>query len=526
MRIGICERGAFIAESDSDPVFHWIPTPRAALADNAGMASLVHHAKVGRNDPCPCGSNKKYKRCCFSSQHSVEDSGWQRQRVASDSLTDDMMAFARKRFGDEIFEAWMDFNQSDVPPPMGDDFSERQVFFPYFLFDWNPSQPTTPRGKRPKPGIVAQEYMLVKSRKLSSLEELILTLSIAQPVSFYEVLHCDPGHGMSLRDILIGGVVEVEEHKGSQHVQTGDILYGQLCPLPDVITLSRMAPFAIPPGKKAAAVALRAQLRRKIAKQQRELAAQDLIRYREMIRTVYLDIRDSLRRPPKLQNTDGDPFVFHMLTFEIGSPQVAFDALASLAWGESKEDLLEGAEMAADGALLNISFDWRKKGNAMHKTWDNTILGHMKIAGRTLTVEVNSAQRAGRIHAEIDRRLGILARHQGTVSQTPEQLLATKKQSKQFLPSLAKPDRDDSNIESETLETVRASMRQEMEDWVDLKLPVLGGRTPRQAVQEPDGREIVEGILLEWERSAAQPSVAKFINPDVSIIRRLLHLQG
>lgn len=22
------------------------------------------HAKVGRNDPCPCGSGKKYKRCC------------------------------------------------------------------------------------------------------------------------------------------------------------------------------------------------------------------------------------------------------------------------------------------------------------------------------------------------------------------------------------------------------------------------------------------------------------------------------
>jgi uncharacterized protein len=21
-------------------------------------------AKVGRNDPCPCGSGKKYKRCC------------------------------------------------------------------------------------------------------------------------------------------------------------------------------------------------------------------------------------------------------------------------------------------------------------------------------------------------------------------------------------------------------------------------------------------------------------------------------
>ena len=23
------------------------------------------HAKVGRNDPCPCGSGKKYKKCCI-----------------------------------------------------------------------------------------------------------------------------------------------------------------------------------------------------------------------------------------------------------------------------------------------------------------------------------------------------------------------------------------------------------------------------------------------------------------------------
>jgi peptide deformylase len=24
----------------------------------------LHSAKIGRNDPCPCGSNKKYKKCC------------------------------------------------------------------------------------------------------------------------------------------------------------------------------------------------------------------------------------------------------------------------------------------------------------------------------------------------------------------------------------------------------------------------------------------------------------------------------
>ncbi|HDP1356122.1 TPA: SEC-C domain-containing protein, partial [Klebsiella pneumoniae] len=25
-----------------------------------------NEAKVGRNDPCPCGSGKKYKQCCLA----------------------------------------------------------------------------------------------------------------------------------------------------------------------------------------------------------------------------------------------------------------------------------------------------------------------------------------------------------------------------------------------------------------------------------------------------------------------------
>jgi hypothetical protein len=28
----------------------------------------VHMAKIGRNDPCPCGSGKKFKKCCYLKQ--------------------------------------------------------------------------------------------------------------------------------------------------------------------------------------------------------------------------------------------------------------------------------------------------------------------------------------------------------------------------------------------------------------------------------------------------------------------------
>ena len=28
------------------------------------MNTIVKEKKIGRNDPCPCGSGKKYKKCC------------------------------------------------------------------------------------------------------------------------------------------------------------------------------------------------------------------------------------------------------------------------------------------------------------------------------------------------------------------------------------------------------------------------------------------------------------------------------
>ncbi|MBQ6388881.1 MAG: SEC-C domain-containing protein [Mogibacterium sp.] len=37
---------------------------RNEAADAAGSKTVVKRVKIGRNDPCPCGSGKKYKNCC------------------------------------------------------------------------------------------------------------------------------------------------------------------------------------------------------------------------------------------------------------------------------------------------------------------------------------------------------------------------------------------------------------------------------------------------------------------------------
>jgi preprotein translocase subunit SecA len=44
------------------------PARQMKLNYNRGADSSAHTArhgrKIGRNDPCPCGSGKKYKKCC------------------------------------------------------------------------------------------------------------------------------------------------------------------------------------------------------------------------------------------------------------------------------------------------------------------------------------------------------------------------------------------------------------------------------------------------------------------------------
>jgi uncharacterized protein len=64
------ELDAIIATAP-DNIARWVVTLNAWRLANSqpmqGIASRMSSApakKVGRNDPCPCGSGKKYKKCC------------------------------------------------------------------------------------------------------------------------------------------------------------------------------------------------------------------------------------------------------------------------------------------------------------------------------------------------------------------------------------------------------------------------------------------------------------------------------
>jgi hypothetical protein len=475
--------------------------------------------KTGRNDPCPCGSAKKYKHCCLAAQPLSEQSIWQRQHDVSERLTGDLLRFAERYFGDDLFDAWCDFNLEDSPPPVDRVRDEGNIFMPYFLYLWDPERIS--RWRRPgEEGLVASSFRLAQKGQLTEMESHLLTQAATQPLSFYEIVQCTSGERMTLRDILIGGETVVIEHTATLSVDEGDIVYGQLWKVAGLDVLGCSAPFRIPSRKLADVLVLRKKLRKKIAKSRREVGAADLVRYEDDVREAYLNIRDYLHTPPRFANTDGDPLVFHTLIFQIGSPGVAFEALAPLAWGYSKKDLLSNAELDDDEAIRAVEFDWIKKGNRKIEAWDNTILGHIKISGQTLTADVNSKERAERLHKEIEKRLGILAIHQSTTAQTPEEMLKNA-------PAQGASGNDQTEEilrDPEARKQWQEMLQRHVEGWIHTKLPVLGGKTPLQAVLDPDGREIVEALLREWERGGDRRAFPGNIRPDIGAVRRLLGL--
>ncbi len=61
------------SSTQSAPVIGDAPKAPEGLSTNIGGKQIPKvapkSAKVGRNDPCPCGSGKKYKDCCYWRDH-------------------------------------------------------------------------------------------------------------------------------------------------------------------------------------------------------------------------------------------------------------------------------------------------------------------------------------------------------------------------------------------------------------------------------------------------------------------------
>ncbi len=473
--------------------------------------------KPGRNDPCPCGSGKKYKQCCLAAAdaraHSPEQLAWRRVRSELDGLPGRMLRFVDEHYGPEaVDEAWHEFNLWDDQELAFDpDTPHIPVFMPWMLHRWSPDPDETEVANAALHRISpTRAYLERHAGKLSAVVREYLASCLAQPFSFFEVLRCEQGQGFTLGDLLTGQSHEVLERGASQSVQVHDVLFGQLVTAQGLTLLEATSPIALPPDDKLAIIELRKGMQEAAiaAGAQGQLGGElwDI-----ELRSLYLELTAQHLSPslPLLRNADGEDIEFHKLVFQIDAAGQVFELLGQADFRAcGMRPLPESAEHTADGQLRQAQVDWLKTDNPDAEE-PCTLLGTLRIQDNRLTAEVNSRERADALKALLGGKLGAHARFRLDEVQTPEQAMAAQDRTTAVEPI----PQDEPELQAMLSEYLERHYR----TWMDTALPALNGRTPREAVADPDGREQVRALLQRIERDGQrnQPAV------DPSIMRML-----
>lgn len=478
--------------------------------------------KVGRNDPCPCGSGKKYKKCCLKKDvEPVASLIWQKMRRTEGELIPVLLKHAEKYYGPEAFTcAWDEFTLwKEVPMDPELEPEMETIFIPWFLFNCIPESDEDGMTLDWPELPVAMHYLENEGSRLDSFQRRFIEEACSQPYSFFLVTAVDPGKSLSLRDLLLKREVTVQERQASTLLHKGDIIFARIITMDDVSIMLGCASTVIAANYANYFIDMREEMQDKFpGYDRRELLYDDIDLF-----AIYYDIRERVRNPspPKLQNTDGEPLQPTKLHYTLQcSPREALDALISLSLADV-DDFIEDGEFDAQGELFAIEFPWLKKGNKQQASWENTVLGHISIEGQELIIDVNSQQRADAIKRKISRRLGRKAVFRNAVIQSVEKMLEEMQNNPAEGPRPADSNHEELMAQPEVQEMMQEMAVQFWQEWLDTSIPALKDQTPREAAKTAIGRERLEALLLDFESRGGK---GEPFGPDIDALRRTLGL--
>jgi hypothetical protein len=437
--------------------------------------------KVGRNQPCPCGSGKKYKKCHLSADQA--DAMAQRAEALPDAndhdldgqLVHDLSAYALERFGSEARGSTKDF--VDVEATL-------QLALPWSVYQYSV------QGRS-----VAEWFREEFGGRLSRAERQWLDAQQAAWLSVWEVIAVVPGERITLRDLLSFEERSVREASGSRTLVVRDTLLARVVDHEGVSLLCGAHPRPLPPFEAAEVVRrARGKLRRKRAvptERLRESAFGGYLIRRWEEAVDELDFRNA--HPPQLQNTDGNPLLLTTDHFDLApGMRSEVEALLSTINGVEPEEVEEdhdGTKAAGPSEDVPSAFDFLAEGNPIHKSWENTLVGRARLVGDSLIVETNSIARADALRTKVETACGERIRHRARAHADPTSPAVVAAAA--GAPSEATPP--------EAEQMILEFKRKHYAAWIDESLPALGGISPREAVRTAQGRSAVDVLLKDME---------------------------
>ncbi len=421
---------------------------------------------VGRNDLCPCGSRRKYKKCCLAAAGSAPGAY---TSAESQSAWAALGRFAwRAEFaGDRTDAATIFFAPlaAGMPDEVRRDLmADSHPFFEgWYLCDF-PFRD----GRTAVDLFLEREGAGLRSGERRYLERVRLA-----HLRLYEVVGVTPGEGLDLLDVWTGQRIEVVERLGSQRIAQWDVLAARILSGASDRPVIQGTVYTYPLDARGDILK---ELRRSYRELKSATPGMDLAAFFKRMGPTfyYLWLEHVVLRPmPRMVTAEGDDVVLARVVFDVRDGEAVAAALAG------RPDL----EPGDDGSYL-----WLREPVEQRRG-----IGRVALDGRRLVFEAHSRQRAERGRAMIEALCGGAVTYRATSYEDIAQ--AAKRQPARAAKAPEVPPEAQAAIIGQFYE-------QHYRTWLDEPLPALDGRTPRQAAGVEVARLQLISLLKSMENMA------------------------
>ena len=343
-------------------------------------------SRIGRNDPCPCGSGKKYKRCCLGK----DDAAATVIPEVDAIVTGGVLEWLTDRHGDRVKEA-----ASLLAPQLwekGEDGETRLLLM--HLVAWEtPAENGEP---------LSPQFPETLRRRLDPREQDWLAELQRSRFSLWDVIEVRKDEGLFLRDLFTGEERFVREASATRGLPERSILLARVARFGDVWTLAAIHPQVLPP-READFVSDEARQALKLGRGRVDparLRGEAAFRLVDLWDAVAED-RDAAPRP-ELRNTDGDPLLRteDSFSFDAADRKAVLARLRGIPELEEEDDDEPGLQSKTFALLADGGDDEEPR---LH-------LARIEVGDLSVVIETNSTRRADATRARIEPHLSGVAK--------------------------------------------------------------------------------------------------------------------
>lgn len=441
--------------------------------------------KTGRNDPCPCGSCKKYKHCCGKpaapAAPAAESHEGAVERAVAWLGQHHRKAFAvalQNAMEEAVFEIFDE--EDEARDAMTGLSKELWQNLQINMVEWLLAEgDILVKGA---PQRVAELLLGPRGPLLATGQQAWLEQLARRPLRLYDVTEVVPGVGVTVCDALDTEQppLVVDERMGSQSMHAGMQVGARVMEVGGRHQFSgAMFPFLAWGGRAVQARLL-------------ELEAAPSVHPEDDIFSAGLTLIEGwlaqcLRPAPLpdiIDSHSGEPLLFttdHYAVQDWNTLAAALDMEPEVAGDRAAGwDLLLDCDDGNTRSLATISA--KPGGQRVSVSYKTATLAEQgrvwfeALAGESVKFELR----------EVSEPKGLMSRMD---EQAPPQALS-------HMPA---------GLDAETLaDAIETAIKRSYANWADEPIPVLEGRTPRQAMQSESGLERVKGLLRSYEDGEAQ----------------------